>query len=223
MRGRSADSAAVDDIDMVVKVGGSLLEGGSLPSLLATLGELANVHRLVVVPGGGPFADAVRRACSRHDPGGTAAHWMAILAMDQHAHFLAGLLPAAKLTTSRLEIASVLAERLLPVLAPFRWLQAEDPLPHGWHVTSDSIAAWVAARLSARRLVLLKSVEGVAGADGDILPEAPLRAAASCGIVDEHCERAVEPGLECWVLSGQEPQRLAALLGGGRPRGTRLC
>lgn len=210
-------------IDAVVKVGGSLLEGGSLPSLLTTLGELARTHRLVVVPGGGPFADAVRRACSLHDPGASTSHWMAVLAMDQHAFFLAGLLPAARVTASPDEIASVLAEGLLPVLSPFRWLRAADPLPHGWHVTSDSIAAWVAAQLSARRLVLLKSVEGVAGADGDILAEAPLRAAASCGIVDEHCERAVEPGLECWVLSGREPQRLTALLGGGRPRGTRLC
>ena len=219
MRGRPGESA----VDMVVKVGGSLLESGSLSSLLTTLGELAKAHRLVVVPGGGPFADTVRRACSLHDPGTSAAHWMAILAMDQHAHYLSGLLPAARVTTGPDEIASVHAEGLLPVLAPFRWLQAADPLPHGWHVTSDSISAWVAARLSARRLVLLKSVEGVAGADGEILAEAPLRAAATCGIVDEHCERAVEPGLECWVLSGREPQRLTALLGGGRPRGTRLC
>ena len=108
------------------------------------------------------------------------------------------------------------------MLAPFRWLQAVDPLPHGWHVTSDSIAAWVAARLSARRLVLLKALEGVPGASGDILAEVPLRAAASAGIVDEYCERAVEPGLECWVLGGREPQRLTALLSDGRPRGTRL-
>ena len=90
--------------DVVVKVGGSLLAGGSLPSLLTTLGELARTHRLVVVPGGGPFADAVRGACSLHDPGASAAHWMAILAMDQHAHLIAGLLPTARLTTGPDEI-----------------------------------------------------------------------------------------------------------------------
>ena len=209
-------------IDAVVKVGGSLLESGSLPSLLTTLGELSRTHRLLVVPGGGPFADAVRRACALHDPGASAAHWMAILAMDQHAHFIAGLLPAARLTTSPAEIAGVLAEGLLPVLSPFRWLHAADPLPRGWHVTSDSIAAWVAARLGARRLVLLKSIPGVPGASGGLLAEAPLRSPALAGIVDEYFERAVEPGLECWVLSGREPQRLAELLRDGRTRGTRL-
>jgi aspartokinase-like uncharacterized kinase len=208
--------------EAVVKVGGSLLEGGSLLSLLTTLGELARTHRLVVVPGGGPFADAVRRACSLHDPGASAAHWMAILAMDQHAHFLAGLLPTARLTTSPDEIATVQAEGLLAVLAPFRWLRAVDPLPHGWHVTSDSIAAWVAARLSARRLVLLKSLPGVPAPSGGVLGEVPLRSPAAAGIVDEYFERAVEPGLECWVLSGREPERLSELLMEGRTRGTRL-
>ncbi len=208
--------------DAVVKVGGRLLTSGRLSSLLTTLGELARTYRLAVVPGGGPFADAVRGACSLHDPGASAAHWMAILAMDQHAHLLAGLQPAARLVTDQDEIAKVQDEGLLPVLAPFRWLQAVDPLPHGWHVTSDSIAAWVAARLSARRLVLLKSLEGVPGTGGDIVAEAPLRSPALAGIVDEHFERAVEPGLECWVLSGREPERISELLREGRTRGTRL-
>ena len=209
-------------VDAVVKVGGSLLASGSLPSLLTTLGDLASTYRLVVVPGGGPFADAVRGACSLHDPGASAAHWMAILAMDQHAHLLVGLQPPARLVTGPDEVAKVLAEGLLPVLAPFRWLRAVDPLPHGWHVTSDSIAAWVAARLSARRLVLLKSLEGVPGTSGDIVAEATLRSPALAGIVDGYFERAVEGGLESWVLSGSEPQRLSELLREGRTRGTRL-
>ena len=209
--------------EAVVKVGGSLLESGSLPRLLGALGEMARTHRLVVVPGGGRFADAVRGACSLHDPGASAAHWMAILAMDQLAHLLAGLPLAARLVTAPDEVAKVQAEGILPVLAPFRWLREVDPLPHGWHVTSDSIAAWVAARLSARRLVLLKSLEGVPGTSGDVVDEAPLRSAALAGIVDEYFEHAVEAGLECWVLSGHEPQRLSELLREGRTRGTRLC
>jgi len=209
-------------IDAVVKLGGSLLAGEILPFLLTTLGGLATKYRLVVVPGGGPFADGVRRACSLHDPGASAAHWMAILAMDQHAHLLAGLLPTARLTTSPDEIAQVLAEGLLPVLSPFRWLRAVDPLPHGWHVTSDSIAAWVAARLAARRLVVLKALDGVPTASGDVLAEVPLRSPALAGIVDEYFQQAVEPGVECWILSGHEPERLSELLSEGRTRGTRL-
>lgn len=206
----------------VVKVGGSLLRGDGLPALLVALGDLAGTHALVAVPGGGPFADAVRLACAGHDPGESAAHWMAVLAMDQHAHLLAGLEPRARIVTSPEDVAATVARGRLAVLAPFAWLSAEDPLPHGWHVTSDSIAAWVAARLSGQRLVLLKAVEGVRDGHGALVAEADLRAASSNGLVDEYLPQAVERGLECWILSGRHPERLAELLRTGRAPGSRL-
>jgi aspartokinase-like uncharacterized kinase len=209
-------------IDAVVKLGGSLLLGTSLPPLLATLGELARTHRLVLVPGGGPFADAVRAACSVRDPGATAAHWMAVLAMDQHAHLLAGLLPRARLVTTPDGVAGALAEREIAVLAPYRWLREVDPLPHGWHVTSDSIAAWVAARLAARRLVLLKTPEGVLAADGEVSGEVRRGSPALAGLVDEHFAQALAPETECWILSGRHPERIGELLQDGRTRGTRV-
>jgi len=209
-------------IDAVVKLGGSLLADGSLTLLLHTLGELASAHRVVVVPGGGPFADAVRRACSVHDPGSSAAHWMAILGMDQHAQLLAGLLPAARLATGPDEISAALADGQLAVLAPFGWLRAADPLPHGWHVTSDSIAAWVAARLPARRLVLLKSLEGARGPEGDLLTEIDAGAAVAAGIVDQYFEQALAPHADCWILGGRHPERLVELLRDGRTLGTRV-
>jgi aspartokinase-like uncharacterized kinase len=206
----------------IIKLGGSLLANGGLTALLDTLRELACAQRVVVVPGGGPFADAVRQACSLHDPGPSAAHWMAILAMDQHARLLHGLLPAARLATGPDEVERAVAEGRLALLAPFRWLQAEDPLPHGWHVTSDSIAAWVAQRLGARRLVLLKSLDGAPGPDGELLAEVAPAAAAVAGLVDEHFERALASDLECWLLNGRHPTRLVELMGDGRTRGTRV-
>jgi 5-(aminomethyl)-3-furanmethanol phosphate kinase len=208
--------------DAVVKLGGSLLASPELPDLLRCLGGLAGSRALVVVPGGGPFADAVREACARRDPGPSAAHWMATLAMDQSAHLLAGLLPEAGLVGVPAEVHEVTASKRLAVLAPFAWLRRADPLPHGWHVTSDSFAAWVAAELGAPRLVLLKSVEGLAAPDGSLAPESDARAAAEQGVVDDHFPSALAPGLECWILCGRHPERLAELLQDGRTRGTRI-
>ena len=53
------------------------------------------------------LADAVREASARHDPGETAAHWMAILAMDQHAHLLAAMSPRATLCVGPQECAAI--------------------------------------------------------------------------------------------------------------------
>ena len=168
------------------------------------------------------MADAVRDACEQQEPGESAAHWMAILAMDQLAHLLAGLAPAARLTTDAREIATVVGQGRLAILAPFTWLRAEDPLPHGWHVTSDSLAAWLAERLQARRLVLLKSVEGVVDENGVLLAETDARAAVKAEIVDGYFAQVLPRDLACWIVDGRKPERVAALLNKERTRGTRL-
>ena len=73
-----------DDAITVVKVGGGLLgHDGSLDAVLSALTEMARDERLVIVPGGGPFADAVRAQDAVSTLSDDAAHWMAILAMDQ--------------------------------------------------------------------------------------------------------------------------------------------
>jgi aspartokinase-like uncharacterized kinase len=143
-------------VDAVVKVGGGLLaQPTDLDRVLEAIAA-ARTRRLLIVPGGGPFADAVREVDRRLRLSDDAAHWMAILAMDQMAHLVASRLTASVLVTTPNEIAAALGRTQIPVLAPSRWLRNADPLPHSWDVTSDSIAAWVAGVLVAVRLVLIK-------------------------------------------------------------------
>jgi aspartokinase-like uncharacterized kinase len=153
-------------VDVVVKVGGGLLKcAEDLAGVLATIGSVARQRRLLVVPGGGPFADAVRAVDERLHLSDDAAHWMAILAMDQYAHLLADRLEGSALAAGQREIAAALAAGQIPILAPSRWLRDADPLPHSWDVTSDSIAAWVAGEVGACRLVLIKP----SGASGSVV------------------------------------------------------
>ena len=148
---------AVSLVDVVVKVGGALLAHPiQLDGVLAALADAATARRLLIVPGGGPFADAVRDVDRRFALTDDAAHWMAVLAMDQYAHLLASRLNVAALAWNPTDITAALERRRLPVLAPSRWLREADPLPHSWDVTSDSIAAWVAGAVGAARLVLVK-------------------------------------------------------------------
>lgn len=143
--------------DAVIKIGGSLLnDREALARTISALEAIAASRAIIVVPGGGPFANAVRAVDERLTLSNDDAHWMAILGMEQFAVILASRIRHAALVHDRGEIARARTERKIPVLAPYRWLRESDPLPHSWDVTSDSIAAWFAIEIGARQLVLIK-------------------------------------------------------------------
>ncbi|MBK6422398.1 MAG: hypothetical protein IPI38_18265 [Gemmatimonadetes bacterium] len=145
----------------VVKVGGGLLATPALlPRVGRALARLGTGQPLVVIPGGGPFAEQVRQFDRAHGLSPTAAHWMAILAMDQYAWVLAGAVPGSRLVDDRPGVLQAHRDGVLPVLAPSRWLRAADELPHRWEVTSDSLAAYLATLLGAEELLLVKPVAG---------------------------------------------------------------
>jgi (4-(4-[2-(gamma-L-glutamylamino)ethyl]phenoxymethyl)furan-2-yl)methanamine synthase len=152
-------------VDLVVKIGGGLLaQTECFGAVLSALADAARERRVLVVPGGGPFADAVRAVDRRLRLSDDTAHWMAVLAMDQYAHLIAARLAGGTLVANSRDMRMALDAGRVPVLAPSHWLREADPLPHSWDVTSDSIAAWVAGAVGARRLVLVKP-SGAAGAD----------------------------------------------------------
>ena len=141
---------------IVVKLGGSVAEGSDLSKWLAMLAR--GVGRAVVVPGGGPFAETVRREQRRIGFSDSAAHRMALLAMEQMALLISDGLPAARLCRDVAEMQDALASAKLPVWMVSTMALAERGVPESWDVTSDSLAAWLARRLGADRLVLVKSV-----------------------------------------------------------------
>ena len=150
-------------VDAVVKIGGKLLaDVARFEAVLEVIGRAARQRRLVIVPGGGPFADAVRDADRRVHLSDDAAHWMAILAMDQYAHVIAERVDRGRIVGDARGIDAALASDQVPVIAPSRWLREADPLPHSWDVTSDSISAWIAGQVGSKRLVIVKP----AGASG---------------------------------------------------------
>jgi 5-(aminomethyl)-3-furanmethanol phosphate kinase len=141
----------------VIKIGGGLTwVPQALVRVCLAVGHAAREWPIVVVPGGGPFAEAVREFDRSVGVSSDVAHWMAILAMDQYAHVLASRIPDAVLVEEPGCIREALGQTGAVVLAPSRWMRSADVLPHTWDVTSDSIAAFVAGALDARRLILIK-------------------------------------------------------------------
>jgi aspartokinase-like uncharacterized kinase len=213
-----AESKAV--VDIVVKIGGGVLtHAGHLDAALAAIGAAGRERRLLIVPGGGPFADVVREVDGRIGISADAAHWMALLAMDQYAHLLAARLAGSVLVTKRHEIGAALdaAVRHIPVLAPYRWLREADPLPHDWSVTSDSISAWIAARVDARRLVLVKPpgarVQLPHGTGATGFGETAQKAAAS-DLVDAHFPRALPSDVRFMMVAADQIDALVLALSG---------
>jgi aspartokinase-like uncharacterized kinase len=209
----------------VVKVGGGLGRGAgdeALRALCTALGRLGERHPLLVVPGGAWFADAVREADRRFALPATTSHHMAVLGMEQFGWLLSDLIPGA-VRSAELRADARRTAVLLPAALPL------DGLPAAWQVTSDSIAAWVAARAGAGRLVLVKEVDGLYAAwpaHGDPIARmtpAELGALAPAG-VDEHLPTVLQgASFETWVISGRDPERLVELIERGATVGTRIA
>jgi aspartokinase-like uncharacterized kinase len=150
---------------IVAKVGGSLFDWPELGSRLTQWLATFSPAQILLVPGGGAIVDVVRDLDRRHAMGEEAAHWLALHAMTLNAHFLASILDSLKaiVVSDFQQCRLTWARERLPVLDVFPFCRADDNhsdhLPHTWSTTSDSIAARVAIRLNATKLIILKSGE----------------------------------------------------------------
>jgi 5-(aminomethyl)-3-furanmethanol phosphate kinase len=210
-------------LDAVLKVGGGLSRGAGLESLCKEICRLGKQYRLLIVPGGGAFADRVREMYQRYALNETSAHCMALLAMDQFGYLLNQLIPDSSLSDD-LDSANRVAESgRTAILLPATLIRRTDPLPHSWEVTSDSIAAWIAQRAQCRRLILLKDVDGLLMAEQLIAELTVKQLVGHTGGVDAYLSHVLAASdLETWVISGLKSERLTELLKTSSTTGTRI-
>jgi len=141
----------------IVKLGGSLSHDPRLPRWLQMLAEVGG-GRVLVVPGGAAFADAVRSAQQQWHFDDLTAHNMAVLAMAQTAHLLHALEPRLVLVSDEAEILRALhAGQTALWMPPLMLLRDAPDMLTSWEVTSDSLALWLARRENAERLVVVKA------------------------------------------------------------------
>jgi aspartokinase-like uncharacterized kinase len=198
----------------VVKLGGSQAFSAHLSDWLDAVALGAG--RVVVVPGGGPFADAVRAAQPAMGFDDRAAHRMALLAMEQYGCALAGRGRPFVLADSVAAIRRTLRAGGVPVWAPSKMsLRAKD-VPWSWDVTSDSLAAWLAGVLGATLLLLVKPID---------TPQGSVRAAdlAARGIVDPVFPRFLGASrARAYIVGTSEHRALAHAIRSGAVPGARI-
>lgn len=136
----------------VVKLGGSLLSTRVLPACLAKLA--AYPGKVLIVPGGGVFADQVRAAQQQWGFDDPTAHRMAILAMQQMAWLFHGLQPDFTLFD---KVVAAGHGTNAAIWSPGLEELEQAGIAASWDITSDSLAAWLARQVRADELVLVKS------------------------------------------------------------------
>ena len=216
--------------DAVLKIGGSIGRGRQLAGLCGDIGRLGARYSLLVVPGGGEFADTVRKAYRTYNLGETAAHSMALLAMDQFGYLLHDLIDNSSLHAEMGSAVRALEAGGVAVLLPSIQVLRDSGLPHSWEVTSDSVAAWVARETGCRRLILLKDVDGLytpeslhSGCPECISEMTVSQLKRHSGGVDEYLAGLLaSERMETWIVNGSRHARLAELLASGRTTGTRV-
>jgi dihydroneopterin aldolase len=194
---------------IVVKLGGSHAGTAHLDTWLDALAACGG--RAVIVPGGGAFADTVRAAQASIGFDDAAAHHMALLAMEQFGLALASKRPGLRIAASRDAIVAASALGKVPVWAPTAMVLAAKEIPASWDVTSDSLASWLAGRIGAARLLLVKH-----GAPSEPLSAAEL---AARGIVDPAFPRFLGGSGAQAFIAGPEAYAAAAaaIRSGGAP------
>ena len=142
---------------LVVKLGGSTAgheEMREWIDVLVTAGL-----PLVIVPGGGAFAEQVRISQRSLHFSDDAAHDMAILAMDQFGIAIAERHPRLSKAGAIEDFRRAWRAGKVPVWLPSSMARGAEDIPRSWDVTSDSLAAWLCEQIGAERLLLIKQID----------------------------------------------------------------
>ena len=203
---------------IVVKLGGSIMKySHSIVDSLQKYIERCNGsdHFILIIPGGGVFADSIRTISEKYEIGDDAAHWMAILSMEQYAHYI----------IDKTEVNPVENINEIPsgvsVLLPYKMLRENDKLAHSWNVTSDTIGAWIAWETGSR-FIKVTDVDGVI-ANGIVQKWMTARELSRMGItcIDSSLPAfLMENKMDCVVVNGMYPERVIDAVIGKNAIGT---
>ena len=181
---------------IVIKLGGSLSRTEALINCLNAV-EKNYQGRVVIVPGGGAFADQVRLAQQHWKFNDHTAHRMALLAMQQMALLFKGLKPDFVLGHRLVAIQDALSRKKIVIWSPdINELDSAD-IPASWDISSDSLSAWLAKALSATTLILVKSAT--------IDPRLKLEQLAALQLVDKgFCAAVAQARFEIQIINAED-------------------
>ncbi len=203
-------------MEWVVKIGGSLFPHHATQLMKALQGE-----RVLVVCGGGKFANQIRKYDNEIHFSDDASHETAILCMDITGRLLADKLGFAEAVYSLGKAEKTLDKGKIPVLLPSRLLHYLDPLEHSWRVTSDSLSFYISQLIHAKHLIVT-NVDGIytrepSIKDAKLINEISAKKLLSFGETSIDAamgELLLQFGSNCFVVNGKYPERALSIIRG---------
>ena len=208
-----------DALKAVVKVGGSLMSYPyQLREILKAISIHSERHSVLVVPGGGAFADTVRDFHTRKYLSDSAAHWLAIRCMDLTGVIMADMHSSMNLYSGK-DALERWGEGQSFIIQPYELLKSHDRLPYSWDVTSDSIAYWIGIQGNADVVIFLKSINpfakwlSVIQSETEPVKPKSLEYLVKKGVVDPYMVQLQSKFQGYfYVLNGLWPENLSAIL-----------
>jgi 5-(aminomethyl)-3-furanmethanol phosphate kinase len=203
-------------MEWVVKIGGSLFPHHAMKLLEALQGE-----NILVICGGGEFANQIRGYDEKLHFSDDAAHETAILCMDIIGRLLADKLDCVEAVYSLNGAKKTLNEDKIPILLPSRLLNYLDPLEHSWKVTSDSLSFHISQIIHAKHLIAT-NVDGIytrkpSVKDAKLINEISAKKLLSFGetSIDAALPELLSHfGSNCYVVNGKYPERVLSIIKG---------
>jgi len=147
----------------IFKIGGNILENSkyieSTISQLTKLYEEKTLQKIILIPGGGSYANFIRKIDKELKLGDDLAHWMAIYSMNYNGLTLKGKYPELDFIENLKSFE--ISNNYFCIFLPYNYLRKNDTLPHNWDVTSDSIALYLADQLHFNQCFLIKDIDGI--------------------------------------------------------------
>ncbi|MFX1363562.1 MAG: hypothetical protein ACFFCE_11130 [Promethearchaeota archaeon] len=155
------------------KIGGKIL--GEFENLKSTISQLKSlfeekiIQKIIIIPGGGTFANFIRKVYTELKFTEEIAHFMGIISMNYNGLELSRNFPDIEVIENFSKLKKI--SNTISIFLPYEYFKEHDNLPHSWDVTSDSIAIHLAKELELSECYLIKDVEGILNDKNEIIKE----------------------------------------------------
>ena len=173
----------------VLKLGGSWIKNPKLKSLIKLINlQKKNVVALVV--GGGLFADSVRQAQKYIGFDDSLAHNLALNCTEFYANIIKSFCGKIELVTDPDKL--IIGEKL-KIWTPYKYLKKKPLIDKNWNSTSDTIACWLARKIEAEGVIIIKSIDF----DEDFLK---IKYLENKGILDKNVKKYISYDLKLKIV-----------------------